>query len=149
MVTLVGTEREVRTLLADLIARDHDAIAAYDTAISGISDERYRSTLGPFREDHVRHTQNMAQFLVRPGGVVPQSADAKALLTTGKVAIGALLGDKAMLMAMRSNEDDTNTAYGRAVEHSGVTSEMRLVLEHHLADERRHRDWIDETVGSM
>lgn len=147
MVTLVGTEPDARTLLQDLITLDYDAIAAYDAALQGLSDPAHRAALGEFREDHVRHTQNLARFVEQLGGKVPTDVDAKSLLTTGKVAVGAMLGDKAILMAMRSNEDETNTAYGRAVEHCDVTPAMRQVLEENLADERRHRTYIDQAIA--
>jgi hypothetical protein len=52
--------------------------------------------------------------------------------------MASLFGDKAILEAMRTNEDDTKTAYGRAVQHQDVTLEMRQVLEQNLANERRH-----------
>lgn len=149
MVTLVGTETDARTLLRDLILLDHDAIAAYDVAIEGLSNAGYRLALSQFREDHVRHTRNLAPHLQRLGGAVPDAADMKALLTTGKVAMGSLLGDKAILQAMRSNEDDTNTAYRRAVEHPGVTDDVREVLGQNLADERRHCAWILETLQRL
>jgi uncharacterized protein (TIGR02284 family) len=149
MVTMVGTEADARSLLYDLIALDLDAIAAYDAAIKGLSDAGFRQALTTFREDHVRHTTNLAPFLEQLGGEAPQSADMKSLLTTGKVAVGSLLGDKAILVAMRTNEDDTNTAYRRASEHSDVTAEMRQVLEQNLADERRHCAWILQTLDRL
>jgi uncharacterized protein (TIGR02284 family) len=142
MVTMVGTEADARTLLYNLIVLDYDAIAAYDVAIAGLSDEKHRRALTSFRDDHVRHTQNLPPLLRQVGGEVPHEGDLKQLLTTGKVAMGSLLGDKAILQAMRTNEDDTNTAYGRAIDHRAVTAEMRQVLEQNLADERRHCEYI-------
>lgn len=147
MVTRVGTESDAKTLLTNLILLDHDAIASYDVAIAGLSDDGHRRALTSFREDHVRHTENLAPLLRKVGGQPPQEADLKQLLTTGKVAIGSLLGDKAILEAMRTNEDDTNTAYGRAIDHDDVTPEMRQVLEQNLADERRHCEYILRATG--
>jgi hypothetical protein len=140
MVTMVGHESDLKSLVYNLILLDHDAIAAYDVAIKGLSDEGSRRTLSAFRDDHARHTENLAPFLAQFGGTVPQEGDFKQLLTSGKVAMGSLLGDKAILHAMR--EDDTNTAYGRAVEHDEASPELRQVLEQNLADERRHCAWI-------
>ena len=149
MVTTIGTEADVGMLVYDLIALDYDAIAAYEAAIERLDDEGYRRALASFRDDHVRHTQNLAPFLAERGAEVPQGGDSKQILTTGKVMFANLFGDKAILEAMRTNEDDTNTAYGRAVEHSDVTPELRQVLEQNLADERRHCAWILETLGRM
>jgi uncharacterized protein (TIGR02284 family) len=146
MVTMVGTETEALKLLQDLVVLDYDAIAAYDAAIEGLSDATHRQALSEFREDHARHTQNLAPFIQRLGGEVPTEGDMKSMLTTGKVAMGSLVGDKAILMAMRSNEDDTNTAYGRAVEHDRITADMREVLQQNLADERRHCEYILQAI---
>ena len=71
------------------------------------------------------------------------------MLTQGKVAMGALFGDKAILKAMKSNEDDTNTAYERAIKHKDIDNAAGPVLERGLADERRHRQWIEETLAQL
>ena len=44
----------------------------------------------------------------------PSEGDSKQMLTTGKVALASLMGDGAILAAMKTNEDDTVTAYERA-----------------------------------
>jgi hypothetical protein len=59
------------------------------------------------------------------------------------------MGDKAILVAMKTNEDDTNTAYERAVNHEGRHASAEEVLRRGLADERRHRAWIDETLAAL
>ena len=61
----------------------------------------------------------------------------KSLLTKGKVVIAGMMGDKAILEAMRTNEADTNTAYKRAVAHEGVPSTTLNTLRRGLQDERR------------
>jgi len=66
----------------------------------------------------------------------------KALLTKGKVVIAGLMGDEAILQAMRTNEADTNTAYERAVNFKGLQANTRDVLQRGLEDERRHCEWI-------
>jgi hypothetical protein len=50
MVTLVGTEGDVGTLLRDLVLRDHDSIAAYEAAIERPDDDGYKRALGTFRD---------------------------------------------------------------------------------------------------
>jgi rubrerythrin len=147
MVTIVGKEVTIQALLYDLVQLDYDAIAAYDAAIERLDQAEYKRPLTEFRADHARHTQNLAPFLQQMGSVVPNRGNAKALLTTGKVILGNLFGDRAILEAMRTNEDDTNTAYGRAVVHPEATPEIRAVLEQNLSDERRHCSWILDALG--
>jgi len=149
MVTTIGRESTVEALLKDLIQLDYDAIAAYDAAIERLDEPAFRNTLTGFRDDHRRHTQNLAPFLRELGAEVPTEGDAKQLLTKGKVVMANLLGDTAILHAMRTNEDDTNTAYGRAVEHVGLSDEARAVVRQNLADERRHCEWILTTLKTL
>ena len=48
---------------------------------------------------------------------------------------------------MKTNEDDTVAAYQQALDNAATNAELRPVIEKGLADERRHRSWM-ETAGS-
>lgn len=149
MVTTVGTESKVVDLLSDLISLDYAAIEAYTSAIERLDNKQFAAKLESFREDHKRHTSNLAPFVRRLGGDLPEGAGAKSFLTTGKVAMASVMGDKAILTAMKTNEDDTNTAYERATKHEDVSTEIRKVLAANLDDERRHREWIVATINAL
>ena len=150
MVTMVGTEADFLNLLGDLTSLDYDAIAAYDSAISRIDNPQFNQQLQLFRDDHQRHTVELGSIMSRLGGSPPSGAGAKSLLTQGKVVLGGLIGDRAILVAMKTNEDDTNTAYERAVNHEQKhSSAADEVLRRGLADERRHRAWIEETIAEL
>ena len=149
MVTAVGTESNLVDLFNDLVRLDYDAIAAYQAAVDRLDNPDYPRTLRSFRDDHERHTRDLKPFVRELGGDPPNEAGPKSLLTSGKVAIAGLVGDKAILRAMLSNEEDTNTAYERATRHDGLTASMKRVLEANLKDERRHRDWIESTLENM
>jgi hypothetical protein len=56
------------------------------------------------------------------------------------------VGDRAILRAMKTNEDDTNTAYERATGRADLTPTIRDVLTRALADERRHRQYIEQRL---
>jgi hypothetical protein len=49
---------------------------------------------------------------------------------------------------MKTNEDDTNTAYERATQKD-APPEAHAVFERALEDERRHRDWIVATLDRL
>ena len=149
MVTMVGTEADFLNLLGYLTSLDYDAIAAYDSAISRIDNPQFNQQLQLFRDDHQRHTVELGSIISRLGGTPPSGAGAKSLLTQGKVVLGGLIGDRAILVAMKSNEDDTNTAYERAVNHEQKHPSADEVLRRGLADERRHRAWIEETIAKL
>lgn len=146
MGTQVATEKEIVSLLNDLIALDYDAIEAYEAAIARLSDTWSKDQLRQFLGDHQRHTVELASFVSRYGFSPVTKADFKQILTKGKVVLGGLGGDKAILAAMRSNEDDTNTAYENAVNKIGLPESIRITLNRNLSDERRHRTWIEQRL---
>lgn len=149
MVTTVGTETTIESLLEDLVQLDYDAVDAYEAAINRLQEARFRDRLREFKGDHLRHIAELGDILVEMGRTPPKEGDMKSLLTRGKVVIGGLMGDKAILQAMRTNEADTNTAYERAVAFHGLNTETREVLQRGLQDERRHCEWILEQLKTL
>ncbi|MGX2041433.1 PA2169 family four-helix-bundle protein [Methylocaldum sp. MU1018] len=149
MPTLIGNEDSFIDTLANLIALDFDAAAAYEAAIKRIGDRAIGDRFGQFMSDHQRHIQELGRIARDLGRVPPTEADFKAVLTQGKVIIGNIAGDQGILQAMKSNEDDTHQAYRQALNRSDVPPQVRPVLERNLADERRHRAWIEQCLARM
>jgi len=149
MVTTVGTESTLHDLLIDLVKLDFDAAAAYQAAIDRLDNPSFKSALTEFREDHLRHTRDLGECLRDLGKTPPTEGDMKEVLAKGKVVIAGLVGDKAILTAMRTNEDDTVTAYDRATKFKGAPVAVIDVLERNRSDEHRHRDWIRSTLSTL
>ncbi len=149
MATLVGKEKDPIKLLHDLCELDHDAVEAYEAAIARMDDDGYKQSLRSFCNDHRRHIDELNACIQRLGGEPVLGGDFKRVLTKGKVVLAGLAGDKAILVAMKTNEDDTNTAYERAVQHAGFDQKVMDVLTRGLSDERRHRAWIERTISAM
>lgn len=145
MATSAGKERDSLEMLRDLIKLDHAAAEAYDEAIEHLDNAAHKQQLEVFKRDHERHIAELSPILRQLGGKVPDDGGMKEMLTEGKVKLSSLMGDRAILKAMKTNEDDTNTAYERAVTKAPV--EARSVIERGLADERRHREWIVAQLG--
>jgi len=148
MATSVGTEDSRDELVGDLVKLDNAAIAAYDTAIEQLSNASHREKLREFRSDHHEHTQVLGVWLRDRDSAPPEGGGVKELMTSSKVAIAALLGDKQILQAMKTNEDDTNTAYERAFEHREADG-LRDTFAKNLEDEQRHRAWIEATLALL
>ncbi|MBV9523227.1 MAG: ferritin-like domain-containing protein [Alphaproteobacteria bacterium] len=142
MVTTIGTESKLEDLLTDLIQLDYDAADAYQAAIDRLENAGYRTEMSRFKADHLRHIDELGETLRAMGRTPPKEGDVKGYLTKGKVIIGGLMGDEAILQAMRTNEDDTNTAYERAVGFRDTPATTREMLERAREDEQRHREWI-------
>lgn len=142
MVTTVGTESTYNALLEDLLLLEHDAIAAYDQTISRLDNPEYKRTVASFKSDHDRHVQELTRLAAQSGATQHRQGDAKQMLTTGKVALASIMGDSAILTAMRTNEEDTVTAYERAARHEQAPQEARAIFERAHSDELRHREWM-------
>lgn len=146
MATLVGTQKDLPSLLNALLELDYDAVEAYRAAIERLDGQEDKQQLTEFMGDHERHTRDL-EPLVRSLGKEPSKGpDIKRWLTKGKVVIAALAGDEAILLAMKTNEEDTNTAYERSLAREDLTNEIRSVLERNFADERRHKAWIEARI---
>lgn len=142
MVTTVGNESTLPELVENLLLLEHDAIAAYEQTISRLENPDYKRKIAEFKGDHDRHVQELTRLATSVGAKPHREGDAKQMLTTGKVALASIAGDSATLAAMRSNEEDTVTAYERASRHADATQEARGFFEKAHADELRHRDWM-------
>jgi rubrerythrin len=148
MVTTVGTESTYETLLRNLLLLEHDAIAAYEQTIERLDNKAWSQQIATFKADHERHVQELTRLAGTVGAEAPTEGDAKQLLTTGKVALASIMGDAATLRAMKSNEEDTVSAYERASQHSAAPAEALQIFTRAYEDELRHRAWMQETVSA-
>lgn len=129
--------------LNDLIELDFDAIEAYQAAIERLQSPTYRRKLKEFMTDHQRHTRKLSARVEEFGGAPARGPDLMRYLTKGQVLFAKLIaGDRAILMAMRVNEEVTNRRYELALAVNGMDAETRRLVEENLDDERRHREWI-------
>ncbi|MGF1549692.1 MAG: DUF892 family protein [Sphingomonadaceae bacterium] len=149
MPATADSSTEIAKLLKELVHLDYDAIEAYEAAIERLEDPRYKQRLSEFCGDHRRHTENLAGHLRQLGEDVPEGPDLKRVLTEGKVVLAGLAGDKAILTAMRANEEVTNKAYEKALEKVDANAAIEDTLRANLADERRHRAWLKESIEAL
>ena len=143
MVTTVGTENVIEDLVQNLLLLEHDAIAAYDSTIQKLENPSHKQQISAFREDHLRHVAELEKMASMLKVEAPRQGDMKQLLTTGKIALAGLMGDGEILKAMKTDEDDTVSAYERAAKHAEAKPESRRVFDSFAADERRHREYME------
>lgn len=147
--TSARTSRKVIETLDELIHLELDAVEAYEAALDRLDDASSRDQLEEFLADHREHARELARRVSALGAEPARGPDLKRLLTQGRVVLARIAGDKAVLQAMRSNENDTNNRYERALELDDLDAESRALLERHLADERRHRAWIVQRIETL
>jgi uncharacterized protein (TIGR02284 family) len=133
--------------LNNLIVLDFDAVSAYQAAIERLEGGLYKRTLRKFLGDHERHIEELSPLVHELGGRAPVRSDVRTLLTLGKLIVGQLAGDRGILSALDGNEDDTNEAYAAACRRLDAPAHVQTVLLRSLADERRHRAWLERALG--
>lgn len=147
MATLVGTQKDLGTMLNGLIELEYDAVAAYEVAVEKLQTLAYKEQMREFMSDHQRHIVALKPHAAHMGLKVANGPDIKQIITSGKVLAAQLGGDRAILYAIRSNEEDTNRAYERAIGHDDASPDLLAVLERGFLDERRHRAWITKCLN--
>lgn len=143
MVTTVGTESTFEKLVQNLLILEHDAIAAYVSTIEKLEDPTSKAKIAEFKADHDSHVAELTRMAGSLGVSAPQEGDMKEYLTTGKIALASMIGDKTILKAMSTNEIETKMAYDQAANNSVATPEARTFFQKALADETRHKAWMD------
>ena len=83
--------QEVLDGLNDLLQLDHDAIAAYDGAISKLEDRDHAGMIAGYRLDHERHVRELNELVARLGGTPANhphvTGPFKTRTTGGSVAV--------------------------------------------------------------
>lgn len=135
-------------ILNQLIQLDYDASLAYTRAIAGVDaqDGDIKRQLEAFRADHERHILELSDVVNVIGGKPSvKGRDFKGLVIEGMTAAQAMLGTDGALVAMRTNEELTNRAYDAALKEE-LSHEVKAIVERNRDDERRHREWIQQTI---
>jgi rubrerythrin len=144
MVTMVGMQHDFISALKDLLELEYDTVEAYEAALNRLERADYKKTMSDFLKDHQRHIKEISGLLEHHGHQAPKGpSTGKQWLTKGKVILANLVGDKTILVAMASNEVDTNTAYERMMKFEEKLEDSEDILKRALEDERRHKAWLE------
>ena len=152
MATMVGTLKSFTQAIKELVELDYDALGASESAINNLENPEYNKKFEEFKLDHQRHITELSAFLSRCNETAPSGPDnMKKVLVKGKVELASLFGDQNILSAMLSNEEDTNTAYERINARIGESADKEIakIIASGLADERKHRDWIQSKISQQ
>ncbi|MDP3533676.1 MAG: DUF2383 domain-containing protein [Alphaproteobacteria bacterium] len=146
MITEKQLESEFIKAIKDIIELDYNAIAAYEAAIDRLEKEETKQALQDFKKDHERHVEELSSFIKSKNEDPPTGPSLKSAFTKGKVMLANLIGDMTILMAMKSNEIDTNIAYERINNCPNIPEEVSDLLKQGLEDERRHLAWLEKNI---
>jgi rubrerythrin len=149
MTTFVGTQTKFCDALTELLELDAAAVKAYETAINNLKNSAVREKLQLFKADHERHIAEIGTVLKNRALPFTSTDGVKEVLASGKTYLAQLFGDKAIIAAMITNEDDTNTAYERMHERTDKWPETIEIIERGWQDEIRHRNWLKEKQSHL
>lgn len=144
MVTRVGAQTNFTDAMKELLELEYDALEAYKAAINRVKNENYKAKLQEYQSDHEQHITQISNYLLKYSSEIPKGPCGKQWLTKGKVVLGNLLGDKTLIDAMISNEEDTNKAYENLNKREDKWPEIKQFLAEALSDEKRHKAGLEQ-----
>lgn len=132
-------------VLIDLAQLDIDAVAAYEQALEKIDDNEIYENINTFKNDHIRHVDELSHLIRKLGGTPPEmTKDLKGYLIEGMTFLRSVTGTKGALKAMESNEKITNNNYKKAIENNpGLPEDIEAILQNNYNDEKRHLEYIE------
>jgi rubrerythrin len=141
---------EVMEGLNDLLQLDHDAVSAYDAAIEKFEDPDLATQITGFRRDHERHITELNELIHGLGGTPDNSRHATAPFKEALQSLGALAGDKGLLIAWRANELQVRTKYDSyASRATSWPADVKRVIDQNALDEERHYSWVVDVLQRM
>lgn len=152
MVTNVGNQTKFIDAIKELIELDYDAVDTYKLAIEKLKNLEYKDKFYEFKGDHNQHIKQLSAFLARNNEIAPTEPDKiKDLLMKAKVEGASFMGDKDILKAMLSNEEDTVTAYERMNKRVKESSDQKIakIIADGWEDEKRHKNWIQNELEKL
>jgi rubrerythrin len=146
MVTFISAQPSFADAIRELLHLDNAAIEAYEKAISKLDNLEYKQKLREFMHDHQEHVDKLYDLLKTHHEPLSDLQGSEKWFTKGEVVITNLVGDQAILIAMASNEIDTNTAYKLINERKDKWEDSVSILNHWLEDEKGHLAWLKNNI---
>jgi rubrerythrin len=139
---------EILEGLNDLLQLDHDAVGAYQIAMEKLHDRDHADQIAGFRRDHERHIRELNELIADLGGTPKNHPHATGPFKLALQSLGALAGDKGVLMAFRSNELLVRAKYDSyAAKANHWPTNIKRIIDACALDEERHYSWVSRVLG--
>jgi rubrerythrin len=140
---------EMMAALKNLVLLDLAAVDAYQVASNASARGELKDQLASFRADHERHARELSEWMRSNGEEPPQGLDDTGAVIKRYTELSAR-EDRGAILAMRGNEELTNNAYYSALRGDlELPHDLRSLVESNFEDERRHINWIRETITAL
>jgi ElaB/YqjD/DUF883 family membrane-anchored ribosome-binding protein len=141
---------EVLDGLNDLLQLDHDAIGAYEIAMEKLEDREAAAQIAGYLRDHERHVRDLNELIRSLGGTPHNQPHATGPFKEALQAIGALAGDKGILMAWRANELQVRSKYDAYASTANLWgADIKRVIDRNALDEERHYQWVSDALAAL
>jgi rubrerythrin len=139
---------EILEGLNDLLQLDHDAVGAYQIAMEKLQDRDHADQIAGFRRDHERHIRELNELISELGGTPKNHPHATGPFKLALQSLGALAGDKGVLMAFRTNELQVRAKYDSyASKANHWPTHIKRIIDACALDEERHFSWVSRVLG--
>jgi rubrerythrin len=139
---------EILEGLNDLLQLDHDAVGAYQIAMEKLNDRDHADQIAGFRRDHERHIRELNELISELGGTPKNHPHATGPFKLALQSLGALAGDKGVLMAFRTNELQVRAKYDSyASKANQWPTHIKRIVDACALDEERHFSWVSRVLG--
>lgn len=140
--TAVSTE-EILTGLNDLLQLDHDAVGAYQIAMEKLENRDWAVQIAGYLTDHERHIRELNDAIVELGGEPMNEPHATGPFKQALQNLGAVAGDKGLLMAWRANELQVRMKYDSYASKANYWPDhLKALIDRNALDEERHYRWV-------
>jgi rubrerythrin len=141
---------EILEGLNDLLQLDHDAVGAYEIAMEKLGDRDHAGQIAGFLRDHERHIRELNELIAEMGGTPANQPHATGPFKQALQALGAVGGDRGVLLAFRANELQVRAKYDRyASKANAWPTAVKRVVDRAALDEERHYRWVAEALAAM
>lgn len=136
--------------LNDLLELDHDAIGAYQVAIEKLEDRDHAEQIAGFMRDHERHVRDLNALILEMGGEPKNKEHVTGPFKEALQGLGAVGGDKGLLMAFRTNEMQVRMKYDSYASKANEWPErVKAVIDRNALDEERHYRWVSDLLQRL
>ncbi len=141
---------EVLDGLNDLLQLDHDAIAAYEIAIEKVGNPDWVDQIAGFMLDHERHVRQLNEVILELGGTPRNEPHVTGPFREALQSLGALGGDRGLIVAFRANELRSQRKYDRYASRANRwPPNVKRVVDGNALDEERHVRWASEVLDGL
>lgn len=143
------THAEIIDGLNELLELDVDAVAAYRVAIDKLEDRDRAMQISGYLQDHERHIRELREAITDLGGTPRNPSEEIGPLKEGLLKLGAIGGDRGLLMAWRTNELMVRATYDDyASKANEWPDRLKALIDRNALDEERHYRWVVEVLQS-